>query len=67
MFAGIKEAYEPQDLVGRLVICVANLAPRQMKFGISEGMVAAGGPGGKEVYLLSPTQAQSGATGALAC
>jgi methionyl-tRNA synthetase len=54
VFAGIKEAYKPQDLVGRLVICVANLAPRQMKFGLSEGMVTACGPGGKEVFLLSP-------------
>ena len=54
VFAGIKEAYKPQDLVGRLVICVANLAPRQMKFGLSEGMVTACGPGGNEVFLLSP-------------
>lgn len=54
VFAGIKEAYKPQDLVGRLVICVANLAPRQMKFGLSQGMVTACGPGGKEVFLLSP-------------
>jgi methionyl-tRNA synthetase len=54
VFAGIKEAYQPADLVGRLVICVANLAPRQMKFGLSEGMVTACGPGGKEVFLLSP-------------
>ncbi len=54
VFAGIKSAYEPDQLVGRLVICVANLAPRQMKFGLSEGMVAAAGSGGAEVYLLSP-------------
>lgn len=54
VFAGIKAAYEPEALVGRLVVCVANLAPRQMKFGLSEGMVAASGPGGKEVFLLSP-------------
>lgn len=54
VFAGIKEAYRPQDLVGRLVICVANLAPRTMQFGISEGMILASGAGGKEVYLLSP-------------
>jgi methionyl-tRNA synthetase len=52
VFAGIKEAYRPADLVGRLVICVANLAPRQMKFGASEGMVTAAGPGGAEVFLL---------------
>ena len=54
VFAGIKEAYAPETLVGRLVICVANLAPRKMKFGLSEGMVTACGPGGTEVFLLSP-------------
>ncbi len=54
VFAGIKAAYEPEALVGRLVVCVANLAPRQMKFGLSEGMVTACGPGGEEVFLLSP-------------
>ncbi|HEX5471685.1 MAG TPA: methionine--tRNA ligase, partial [Lacipirellulaceae bacterium] len=53
VFAGIKEAYKPQDLVGRLVICVANLAPRKMKFGISEGMVCAAGPGGGEVFVIT--------------
>jgi methionyl-tRNA synthetase len=53
VFAGIKEAYKPDDLLGRLVICVANLAPRKMKFGTSEGMVTAAGPGGCEVFLLS--------------
>jgi methionyl-tRNA synthetase len=53
VFAGIKEAYKPQDLVGRLVICVANLAPRKMKFGISEGMVCAAGPGGNEVFVIT--------------
>ncbi len=54
VFAGIKSAYEPDQLVGRLVIIVANLAPRQMKFGLSEGMVCAAGAGGTEIYLLSP-------------
>lgn len=57
VFAGIKSAYKPEDLVGRLVICVANLQPRQMKFGLSEGMVTAaggGGPDGKEIFLLAP-------------
>lgn len=54
VFAGIKAAYEPEQLVGRLVVCVANLKPRQMKFGLSEGMVAAAGSGGSEVFLLSP-------------
>jgi len=54
VFAGIKSAYEPQQLMGRLVICVANLEPRQMTFGMSEGMVVAAGAGGTEIYLLSP-------------
>jgi len=56
VFAGIKAAYEPEQLVGRLVVCVANLAPRKMKFGMSEGMVVASGPGGEEVFLLSPDE-----------
>lgn len=54
VFAGIKSAYEPESLVDRLVVCVANLAPRKMKFGVSEGMVIAAGPGGEDIYLLSP-------------
>jgi len=54
VFAGIKGAYNADELVGRLVVMVANLAPRKMKFGVSEGMVIASGPGGKEVFLLSP-------------
>jgi len=54
VFAGIKSAYEPAQLVGRLVIVVANLAPRQMTFGLSEGMVTAAGAGGTEIFLLSP-------------
>ena len=53
VFAGIKAAYEPEQLIGRLVVMVANLKPRQMKFGLSEGMVTASGPGGEEVFLLS--------------
>jgi len=56
VFAGIKAAYEPEGLVGRLVVCAANLAPRQMKFGLSEGMIVASGPGGKEVFLLAPDE-----------
>ncbi|MDX1947090.1 MAG: methionine--tRNA ligase [Pirellulaceae bacterium] len=52
VFAGIKAAYKPEALVGRLVVVVANLQPRQMKFGLSEGMVTAAGPGGTEVFLL---------------
>jgi methionyl-tRNA synthetase len=54
VFAGIKTAYDPEDLVGRNVVVVANLAPRKMRFGISEGMVLAAGPGGKDIFLLSP-------------
>ena len=54
VFAGIKSAYQPQDLVGRLVVMVANLAPRQMKFGLSQGMVTAAGSGGADIFLLSP-------------
>jgi methionyl-tRNA synthetase len=54
VFAGIKAAYQPQDLEGRLTVMVANLAPRKMRFGVSEGMVLAAGPGGKEIYILSP-------------
>ena len=54
VFAGIKKVYKPEDLVGRLVICVANLAPRKMKFGMSEGMVLAAGAGGTDIFLLSP-------------
>jgi methionyl-tRNA synthetase len=54
VFAGIKSAYAPESLVGRLVVVVANLAPRKMRFGLSQGMVLAAGPGGKEIFLLSP-------------
>lgn len=55
VFSGIKSAYpDPKALEGRLTLYVANLAPRKMKFGVSEGMVLAAGPGGKEIYLLSP-------------
>ena len=56
VFAGIKSAYAPEDLTGKLTVMVANLAPRKMKFGISEGMVLAAGPGGKELYILEPTE-----------
>jgi methionyl-tRNA synthetase len=56
VFAGIKSAYTPESLVGRLVVCVANLEPRQMKFGMSEGMVVAAGLGGTEIFLLSPDE-----------
>jgi methionyl-tRNA synthetase len=52
VFAGIAKAYEPEVLVGKLVICVSNLQPRKMKFGLSEGMILAAGPGGKEIFML---------------
>ncbi|MDH3336534.1 MAG: methionine--tRNA ligase [Gammaproteobacteria bacterium] len=54
VFAGIKGAYQSETLVGRHVIVVANLAPRKMRFGVSEGMVLAAGPGGKDIFLLAP-------------
>jgi methionyl-tRNA synthetase len=55
VFAGIKAHYEPAQLVGRLVVCVANLAPRTMKFGVSEGMVVAAG-GANEAFLITPDE-----------
>ncbi len=54
VFAGIKSAFDPADLEGRLTVMVANLAARKMRFGVSEGMVLAAGPGGKELFILSP-------------
>jgi methionyl-tRNA synthetase len=54
IFAGIKAAYDPETLVGRLTVVVANLAPRKMKFGTSEGMVLAAGAGGSDLFILSP-------------
>ena len=54
VFAGIKSAYEPEALIGKLTVMVANLAPRKMKFGVSEGMVLAAGPGGKDIHILEP-------------
>jgi methionyl-tRNA synthetase len=56
IFAGIKSAYAPEDLVGKLTVVVANLKPRKMRFGLSEGMVLAAGPGGKDIYVLSPDE-----------
>jgi methionyl-tRNA synthetase len=56
VFAGIKSAYAPGDLEGRLTVMVANLAPRKMRFGVSEGMVLAAGPGGKDLWLLAPDE-----------
>ena len=54
VFAGIKSAYDPERLKGRLTVVVANLAPRKMKFGVSEGMVLAASGDGPGIYLLSP-------------
>jgi len=54
VFAGIKSAYSPEDLEGKLTVMVANLKPRKMRFGVSEGMVLAAGPGGKDLWILSP-------------
>jgi len=54
VFAGIRAAYQPEALEGRLTVMVANLAPRKMRFGVSEGMVLAAGPGGRDIFLLSP-------------
>jgi methionyl-tRNA synthetase len=54
VFAGIKSAYTPESLEGKLTVMVANLAPRKMRFGVSEGMVLAAGPGGSELFVLYP-------------
>jgi len=54
VFAGIKAAYTAADLIGRHTIMVANLKPRKMRFGVSSGMVLAAGPGGSELFILSP-------------
>jgi methionyl-tRNA synthetase len=56
VFAGIKGVYKPEDLLGKLVIVCANLAPRKMRFGVSEGMVLAAGAGGKEIFVLRPDE-----------
>jgi methionyl-tRNA synthetase len=54
VFAGIRSAYSPEQLPGRMTLVLANLKPRKMRFGVSEGMVLAAGPGGKDIFLLSP-------------
>jgi methionyl-tRNA synthetase len=54
IFAGIRAAYDHASLVGRLIVVVANLEPRKMRFGTSEGMMLAAGPGGKDIFVLSP-------------
>lgn len=52
VFSGIKSAYDPEELVGKLTVVVANLKPRKMKFGLSEGMILAAGPGGEDIWLI---------------
>ena len=54
VFSGIRSAYDPDALKGRLTVVVANLAPRKMRFGVSEGMVLAAGPGGGDIFLVAP-------------
>ena len=54
VFAGIKKAYDLEELNDKLVVLVNNLAPREMSFGISEGMILAAGPGGEKVFMVSP-------------
>ena len=56
ILAGIKSAYAPEDLEGKLTLVIANLAPRKMRFGCSEGMVLAAGPGDQDIWILSPDQ-----------
>jgi methionyl-tRNA synthetase len=56
VFAGIKSAYSPESLEGKLTVMVANLAPRKMRFGVSEGMVLAAGPGGADLWILNPDE-----------
>ena len=56
IFAGIKAAYAPEDLEGKLTVVIANLKPRKMRFGLSEGMVLAAGPGGKDIWILNPDE-----------
>lgn len=61
VLSGIKAAYQPEELIGKLTVVVANLAPRKMKFGVSEGMVLAAGPGGKDIWLIeADTGAKAG-------
>jgi methionyl-tRNA synthetase len=56
ILAGIKSAYTPESLTGRLVVVVANLEPRKMRFGLSEGMIIAAGPGGEDIWVLAPDE-----------
>ena len=59
VFSGIKSAYDPEDLLGKLTVVVANLQAREMKFGGSEGMILAAGQGGKDIWLLEPDSGAS--------
>ena len=59
VFSGIKSAYDPEDLLGRLTVVVANLQARKMQFGVSEGMILAAGQGGKDIWLLEPDSGAS--------
>jgi methionyl-tRNA synthetase len=60
VFSGIKSTYKPEDLIGKMTVMVANLAPRKMKFGVSEGMVLASGDGDKLAVLFPDTNAVPG-------
>lgn len=59
VFAGLKAAYPPEELIGRKTVMVANLKPRKMRFGLSSGMVLAAGPGGSELFILTPDEGAS--------
>ena len=59
VFAGLKQAYKAEDLIGRQVVIVANLKPRKMRFGVSEAMVLGAGPGGEEIFLIAPDEGAS--------
>lgn len=60
VFAGIKSAYDPEDLIGKTTVVVANLKSRKMRFGMSEGMVLAAGPGGEDLWVLEPSSNSRG-------
>ena len=59
IFAGIKGYYDPSDLIGKLIVVVANLKPRKMRFGVSEGMLLAAGDDDEGVFLISPDEGSS--------
>lgn len=56
VFAGVRQAYTPEQLIGKHVVCLANLKPRKMRFGTSEGMVLCAGPGGDQLWIVAPEQ-----------